>query len=75
MKNKIVWKQDKDGEAWNPACGRYRVVRCPDYYGEGYYHKLCWPGYFGQTCQREYRTLGDAKRASAMRARATEVGV
>ena len=71
--NNITWNQDEDGVGWNSACGRYRIVRCPDYYSEGHYYKLCWAGYFGQTCQREYSTLGDAKRAAAMRARQKEV--
>ncbi len=75
MKNKIAWKLDKDGEGWNSACGRYRIVRCQEWFNEGHYFKLCWSGDFGQTCQREYSTLSDAKRAAAMRARATEVGV
>jgi hypothetical protein len=73
VKNKMTWKPDKDEEGWNSACGRYRIVRCLDFYGEGHYYKLCWSGYFGQTCQREYDSLGSAKRAAALRAREKEV--
>ncbi len=72
MKNKIIWNQDKDGEGWNSSCGRFRIISCDEWIGKGYYYKLCWMGFFGQTCQREYSTLGDAKRAAAMRARETE---
>lgn len=73
MRNKITWIQDKDGEGWNSACGLYRIGRCPDYYGDGSYYKLCWVGSYGQTCQREYSTVGVAKRAASMRSKAKEV--
>lgn len=68
----LNWAQLQDGSC-NSQCGSFFISRCGGLFGGGLYYKLSWMGHYGQTCQKDFNSLGDAKRSAAMRQRRAEV--